>query len=131
VNESLRNFFDEHLKLVLDKMPPRVHELIDHVPLHVEDYPSVETMAELGVRRREALCGLYTGVPLSERSASEPPMLPDVVTIYREGILSQSTNNRNEVIVEELRRQIHITILHELGHHHGMDEQDLAELGYD
>ena len=107
-----------------------VHELIEKVPLHVEDYPSPATMAELGVRRRHHLCGLYTGIPLSKRSIHHSGTLPDVVTIYREGILSASGDARGRVRTDRLRRQIRITVLHELAHHHGLDEDELRELGY-
>jgi predicted Zn-dependent protease with MMP-like domain len=107
-----------------------VHELIERVPLHVEDYPSAEVMAETGVRRRHHLCGLYTGIPLNQRSVQHSGTLPDVVTIYREGILSASRDAYGRVRTDRLRRQIRITVLHELAHHHGLDEDELHELGY-
>lgn len=56
--------------------------------------------------------------------------LPDVITIYREGILRASADRRGRISNDRLREQIRITILHELGHHHGMTEDDLEELGY-
>jgi predicted Zn-dependent protease with MMP-like domain len=130
MDRALRDYFDEQLQQVLARLPRRVHELLDRMPLHVEDYPSPQVMAEMGIRDRHALCGLYTGVPIDDRSASHPPLLPDVVTIYREGILNLATDHRGTVDVEELQRQMRITVLHELGHHHGMDEDELSELGY-
>ncbi|NQT37246.1 MAG: metallopeptidase family protein [Planctomycetes bacterium] len=130
MNSFQRRQFDEHLEGVLRRMPPLVHELLQRVPLHVEDYPSDNVLAETGVRYREALCGLYTGVPLTERSVSHSGQLPDVVTIYREGILAISEDDRGKVSRGSLRRQIRITLLHELAHHHGLDEDELAALGY-
>ena len=118
------------LEEVLAELPPQVHDLIEKVPLHVEDYPSQEVMARTGVRRRGRLCGLYTGIPLGHRSIEHSGTLPDVVTIYREGILSASADARGHVSKERLRREIRITILHELGHHHGLSEAELRELGY-
>jgi predicted Zn-dependent protease with MMP-like domain len=125
-----RDRFDEILEEVLAKMPPLVHELIEQVPLHVEDYPSPSVLAQTGVRHRSQLCGLYTGIPLTERSVTQSGTLPDVVTIYREGILTASMGPDGRVSVKELREQIRVTILHELAHHHGLDEDELRRLGY-
>ena len=97
-----RQRFDEQLEQVLAELPPLVHELIEQVPLHVEDYPSRQTLERLGVRRREALCGLYTGIPLSERSIMHSGNLPDVVTIYREGILTAATDRLGRLSLPRL-----------------------------
>lgn len=125
-----RRRFDELLDRVLADMPPMIHELIEKVPLHVEDYPSRRVMEQTGAEYRDDLCGLYTGIPLTERSVMHSGTLPDVVTIYREGILSAATDRRGRINTKSLLRQIRITILHELGHHHGLDEDDLREMGY-
>jgi predicted Zn-dependent protease with MMP-like domain len=130
LNPYARARFDEQLEWVLERLPPMVHELIEKVPLHVEDYPSPDVMARTGVRHRHHLCGLYTGIPLTQRSVLHSGTLPDVVTIYREGILSAARSSRGRVHVDRLRQQIRITILHELAHHHGLDEDELRELGY-
>ncbi|MBN1588230.1 MAG: metallopeptidase family protein [Pirellulales bacterium] len=126
-----RHRFDELLESVLDELPPMVHQLIEKVPLHVEDYPSKQVLATTGVRRRSELCGLYTGIPLTERSVLQSGTLPDVVTIYREGVLAAATRPDGRIPTAELRRQIRITILHELAHHHGLDEEELRRLGYE
>jgi predicted Zn-dependent protease with MMP-like domain len=107
-----------------------IHELIEKVPLHVEDYPSAEVMDRTGVRYRDELCGLYTGIPIGERSIQHSGTLPDVVTIYREGIIEAARDARGRVRSDRLREQIRITVLHELAHHHGLDEDELRELGY-
>ncbi|HLA85182.1 MAG TPA: metallopeptidase family protein [Thermoguttaceae bacterium] len=125
-----RRHFDDLLEQVLEELPHMVHELIERVPLHVEDYPSREVLRETGIRRRDELCGLYTGIPLTERSVSQSGNLPDVVTIYREGILAAARGTGGRISIAELRRQIRITILHELAHHHGLDEDELRQLGY-
>jgi predicted Zn-dependent protease with MMP-like domain len=122
--------FDEQLERVLEELPPAVHELIEQVPLHVEDHPSRRLMAKMGVRHREQLCGLYTGIPLTDRSVQHSGTLPDVVTIYREGILAAARDARGRVRADRLRREIRTTVLHELAHHHGLDEEELRELGY-
>jgi predicted Zn-dependent protease with MMP-like domain len=130
MNTELRTIFDTELERVLAELPPEAKKLLDEVPLVVEDYPSREVMERTGVRHRSMLCGLYTGIPLIHRSIEQSGVPSDVVHIYREGILGQATSRRGVIDADRLRRQIRITILHELGHHHGMTEQELRELGY-
>jgi predicted Zn-dependent protease with MMP-like domain len=130
MNDRARRRFDEQLELVLERLPPLVHELIERVPLHVEDYPSDDVMDRMNVEYIDDLCGLYTGIPIGEKSVTHSGTLPDVVTIYREGILSAASDRRGRITVDRLREEIRITILHELAHHHGLTEDDLRKLGY-
>ena len=130
MNPHTRRRFDELLEQVLAELPPLVHELIDRVPLHVEDYPSADVVARTGARRRDQLCGLFTGIPITDRSIRHSGTLPDVVTIYREGILAVARDAYGRVRAERLQEEIRITILHELAHYHGLDEAELRELGY-
>jgi len=130
LNPHERRRFDEHLEWVLERLPPMIHALIERVPLHVEDYPSQEVMEQTGVEYIDDLCGLHTGIPIGEKSIWHSGTLPDVVTIYREGILSAAADRKGHIFTESLRKQIRITILHELAHHHGLTEDDLRKLGY-
>ena len=125
-----RDRFDRQLEWVLAEMPPLVHELFEKIPLHVEDHPSREVMEQMGVVYRDELCGMFTGISLSDRSIEHSAMLPDVVTIYREGILAAAVDNVGRITTESLRNQIRITILHELAHFHGLSEEELEDLGY-
>jgi len=126
----MRNRFDEQLEGVLARLPPMIHELIERVPLHVEDYPSEEVMERMDVEYIDDLCGLYTGIPIGEKSVMHSGTMPDVVTIYREGILSAAADEHGRITGDRLREQIRITVLHELAHHHGLTEEDLRKLGY-
>lgn len=128
--DDVRDHFDRLLEGVLARLPPVVHDLIDEVPLVVEDYPSAKMMHELGIRYRDDLQGLYTGVSLPERSVSDPGRLPDVITIFREGIINLACAGTGEATDEAVAEQIQITILHEVGHHFGLSEEDLEGLGY-
>jgi predicted Zn-dependent protease with MMP-like domain len=130
VNANRRCRFDEQLEWVLAQLPPMVHELIEKVPLHVEDYPSDEVMDRMGIEYIDDLCGLFTGIPIGEKSIWHSAPLPDVVTIYREGILSASADDQGRIRTDRLREQIRITILHELAHYHGLTEDELQKLGY-
>jgi predicted Zn-dependent protease with MMP-like domain len=130
MNLELRNIFDTEFEVVLAELPARIHELMEEIPLVVEDYPSASVMRRMRVRHRSQLCGLYTGIPLTQRSVMHSGVPSDVIHIYREGILSQATRRDGTISVPRLRKQIRITILHEYGHHHGMTERDLREMGY-
>ena len=130
MDPETRAEFDEQLDWVLRQMPPAIHELIEVVPLHVEDYPSAHVMQQMGVYDRRALCGLYTGIPLTQRSIEHSGTMPDVVTIYREGILEAARGRGGRITIRRLRKEIRVTLLHELAHHHGLDEDELTELGY-
>ncbi len=130
MDRELRDFFDQHLEWVMARVPPRVHELLQDVTMYVEDYPSPNIMRQMRVRRRDDLCGLYSGIPLTRRHVEISGVLSDAIYIYREGIMRMATDRSGAIDRDELRRQIRITVLHELGHHHGLDEQALQELGY-
>jgi predicted Zn-dependent protease with MMP-like domain len=130
LDRQTRERFDRLLEEVLADMPPLVHELIERVPLHVEDYPSERVMDQMGVRYRDDLCGLYTGIPITQRSVEHSGQMPDVVTIYREGILAMARDRHGRIHTGRLKRQMRITVLHELAHHHGLTEEELRELGY-
>lgn len=137
---SERRRFDELLEEVLQSLPPRLHELLEEAPLIVEDHPSPKLLAELGVDGDdELLCGLHSGTPLTERSVHEGSELPETIHIFREGILDhaggwerfQDEDGRWLGGEQKIRQEIRITVLHEIGHHFGLDEDDLAELGYE
>jgi predicted Zn-dependent protease with MMP-like domain len=130
VSPSARQRFDEQLDRVLAEMPPMIHKLLEEVPLHVEDYPSDDVIEHFDLEYRDDLCGLHDGVPLTKRSIEAPWRLPDRITVYREGIVAAAADRHGRVRLSRLRNEIRITILHELGHHHGLTEEELKELGY-
>lgn len=127
-----RQRFDELLEQVLAELPEEVTRLLEVVPLVVEDYPAEKVVKDMGLDHRDELCGLYTGIPLIERSIEQSGQLSDCVTIFREGILrtAREEDPQGRLKTVNVLQQIRITILHELGHHHGLDEDDLEELGY-
>lgn len=130
MNQRTRDRFDRQLERVLAAMPRPVHELLERIPLHVEDYPSPEVLEEKGVADPADLCGLFTGVALPEKSIEHSGALPDVVTIYRLGIMEAARDEFGRVSAEALREEIRVTLLHELAHFHGLDEDELEQLGY-
>lgn len=130
MNPELREFFDEHLEVVMADLPQQVKDFMDEVPMVVEDYPSREIMRRMRIRHRSHLCGLYTGVPLIKRSVEHSGIMSDVIHIFRLGVLSQARTREGGFDEAELRKQIRKTILHEYGHHVGLTERDLRKLGY-
>jgi predicted Zn-dependent protease with MMP-like domain len=130
ISSEIRQFFDEHVELVVAELPQEVKDFMEHVPLFVEDYPSPQVMREMRIRHPANLLGLYSGIPLIARSVDQTRMMSDVIHIYRLGILSSSRSRADSINEAELRKQIRKTILHEYGHHVGLNERDLRELGY-
>jgi predicted Zn-dependent protease with MMP-like domain len=130
VNEELRDYFDEQLQIVLPELPEQVQRFMDHVPLVVEDYPSQAVMRKMRIRHPAHLYGLYTGIPLIKRSVDQWGTPSDVIHIFRLGLLTLAKRGDGTFDDAKLRKQIHRTILHEYGHHTGLTEKDLRELGY-
>jgi predicted Zn-dependent protease with MMP-like domain len=99
----------------LDSIPPDLGDLMDNVAVFVEDR---------GTSRY--LLGLYEGVPLTERSplAYGGMVMPDRITIYREPILRMCRTEADVV------HQVLVTVVHEVAHHFGIDDDRLHELGW-
>ncbi len=104
----------------LDGLPPELAALLDNVAVVVEDWPDRETLSFYG---EETLYGLYEGVPLTERGESYAGALPDRITIFQ-GPLEEDFEHH------ELEEQVRVTMVHEIAHHFGFDEDRIAELGW-
>jgi predicted Zn-dependent protease with MMP-like domain len=133
VDPELRTLFDEQLELLLPDLPQQVRDFMERVPLVVEDHPSEAVMRKMRIRNPADLYGLYTGVPLNKRSVEHSGVPSDVIHIFRLGILRASRRRGLPgygIDETRLREQIRRTILHEYGHHVGMTERELRELGY-
>lgn len=127
---ELRELFDGQVEAVVAELPQQVRDFMKDVPLVVEDYPSREVMQRMKIRHPAHLYGLYTGIPLIKRSVDNWGVPSDVVNIYRLGIFTKSRVRGGGFDEAELRNQIRRTILHEYGHHVGLTERDLRDLGY-
>lgn len=130
MNQRDRDYFDKQVQEVLDRLPRRINRLLEEVPLHVEDRPPAWLRKELGIRNPCGLLGCFTGVPLDTIQRRNGSGLPTMITIYRAGICATAKTEEGRISVKKLREQIRITILHEIGHYYGMDEQDLMDAGY-
>lgn len=131
-----RERFDRLFEEVLQSLPEGIHRLLEEVPIVLEDRPSRKILDELGIEEDEILCGLHTGVPLTDRSV-ERADASDVVQVFREGVIDMAGGWDEDEDEQgpfggeaRIREEIRITILHELGHHFGLGEDDLDRLGY-
>ncbi|MEI6620426.1 MAG: metallopeptidase family protein [Actinomycetes bacterium] len=108
--------FEALVAEALDTIPPKLAERVVNVAVLVKDEPPTHD---------PNLLGLYEGIPLTQRgSASYAGVIPDSVTIFRGPICRMCSTP--EQVVEEVR----ITVVHELGHYFGIDDDRLHELGY-
>lgn len=111
--------FEELVARALDGLPEEFADLLDNVAVVVEEEPTDEELESVGLEPEiDDLFGLYQGIPLSERDTFYDA-LPDRVVIYRGPILRACTSRR------EVVREIRDTVVHELGHHFGLDEEDM------
>jgi predicted Zn-dependent protease with MMP-like domain len=106
--------FEELVADALDSIPRRFLAAMNNVAVLVEDiHPD-----------NPHLLGLYHGVALTRRTSYYSGVLPDTITIYREPILAICRDERDVV------RQVGVTVVHEIGHHFGIDDDRLHELGW-
>ena len=117
--------FQVILRQALDDLPELFRQALENVAVVVEDRPPDWLLDELGIPPDDTLYGFYHGVPLPERSVSLSGNLPDKISIYREPLEEDFARPA------ELRRQIRLTLLHEIGHYFGMGEEELQRLGYE
>jgi predicted Zn-dependent protease with MMP-like domain len=106
--------FEDHVRAALESLPPNLREAMSNVEIVVEDEN----------REDPDLFGLYLGIPLTERD-SYAGVLPDKIAIYRLP-LEEEFGDDPAVLEDEIR----ITVVHEIAHHFGIDEDRLAELGW-
>jgi predicted Zn-dependent protease with MMP-like domain len=103
----------------LAELPPAFSERLDNVAVLIADRPSAAQRRSLALGPDETLFGLYEGTPLGERGTGYHLALPDRVTIFREPILEACAS------IQEMKDEIRLTVIHELGHHFGLGDADL------
>jgi len=99
-------------------LPEEFSRKLENVDVVIEEEPSEDVLRELGLSRG-SLLGLYHGVPLRRKSVWTPPILPGKISIYRKPIVSVSRTR------EEMRQRIRQVVIHEIGHHFGLTDQDM------
>ena len=114
--------FQTLVQRVVDTLPDHLQDLLDNVAIVVADEPSSEQLRDADGTTHDDLFGLYQGIPMTDRGSGYSMVLPDRITIFI-GPLGRAFTSQ-ELLEEEIR----ITILHELGHHLGLDEAGLEAL---
>jgi predicted Zn-dependent protease with MMP-like domain len=107
--------FEDHVRRALDSLPEDLRRAMSNVEIVVEEENEEDP----------DLFGLYLGIPLVDRDSSYAGVLPDKIAIYRRP-LEEDFGDEPDRLEEEIR----ITVLHEIAHHFGIDENRLDELGW-
>jgi predicted Zn-dependent protease with MMP-like domain len=116
--------FAELVERALSELPPQFASALEEMRLEIRDRPTHKELKSVGLDENNLLLGLYSGVALPDRSVEHSGRMPDVIYIFQEDCELACDSE------EELVREVRITVLHEIGHHFGLDEDDLESLGY-
>jgi predicted Zn-dependent protease with MMP-like domain len=116
--------FARLVEQAIARIPEEIRAYLDNVVISVKRRPSLDLLAEMGLAPDEPLFGVYLGVPLTERSVSEPPLYPDAIHIFQEPLEACCATR------EELLEEIEITVVHEIAHFFGFSDEELEALGY-
>lgn len=108
----------------LDDIPAPLRGYLRDVVVEIEPMPDPAVCREFGSDDPRGLLGLYHGTPLTDRSVEQTGHLPDRIVLYQRNLERACRTFRR------LKQEIRKTVFHEVGHHFGLDEQELAELGY-
>lgn len=117
--------FADLVSEALDSLPPEFLERLENVQVDIEEWPTREELLKAGMKPgdRYRLLGLYHGVPLTHRTQYYMA-LPDRITIYQKPIEAMVGEDE-----EQIRRQVRHTVIHEVAHYYGIDDDRLEELG--
>lgn len=136
IDPDLSQLVDELVAEAIEDLPGPILARLEEVPVVLLDEPDARMAGDVGLEHAVAcdeLCGLHTGVALTERSI-EHTVVPDVIHLFRRGLLLRAdelSEGRPDAEFEDvLFAEVRITLLHEIGHHFGLDEDDLEDLGY-
>ena len=118
-----RDHFERLVSQAVAELPQTFRGRLQNVVVIIEDAPSHELLEEMGMARDEALFGLYEGTPLTVRGV-DAPLYPDRIWIFQRPIEAECHTE------EEIKHEIKTTIVHEVAHFFGLDDEYLEELGY-
>lgn len=116
--------FGQLVEAALAELPQQFAEFLEEVPIEIRDRPTAAQLRRAGTAPGSLLLGMYQGRPRTERHVEDSGTLPDVIFIFQSSIEAVCDTE------EQLVRQVRVTVLHEIGHHFGLSEEDLDRLGY-
>ena len=116
-----REHFVREVEEALDSLPQEFRSRIRNVAVLVEDKPPNQPSPQSGQRKR-LLLGVFQGVPTTKKSIFDLPSGPDHIVLYQKNIEAVCSSEA------EVRKQIRLTVIHELGHYFGLDEDQLKDV---
>ena len=116
--------FEQMAEQALLALPDPYRRAAMQVALRIEDFASDEMLDEMEIENPFELTGLYEGIPLTEKSVMDQPMGPDVIWLFRRAILEEWTD-RGDIPLGHLIGHV---LVHELAHHFGWSDDDIAEI---
>ena len=119
-----RRKFENLVDMAVKELPGEFRRRLENVAVIVEDRPSEEVLDEMEIPSGDTLFGLYEGTPITERGFFEAPLHPDRIWIFQEPIEEACETD------DEIKQEIKTTIVHEVAHFFGLDDEYLEELGY-
>ena len=117
-----RSEFERLVERALRTLPRRFREKLENVAVVVEDWADEETLEDMGIEPPDTLYGLYRGVDLTQRDSYYGNCLPDTITIYQ-GPIEEDCDT-----TEDMSGVVRDTVMHELGHYFGLDDEQLHEI---
>ncbi len=117
-----RRQFEALVDRAVGRLPRRFREKLENIAVVVEEWADEETLADMGIEPPDTLYGLYRGTDLTRRDSFYGGVLPDVVTIYQ-GPIQEDCDT-----VEEMEALVADTVVHEIGHYFGLDDDRLDEI---
>jgi predicted Zn-dependent protease with MMP-like domain len=114
--------FEELVIEALDSLPEEFRRLMNNVEIVVEEWPTQRQLASVGLSHPNSLLGLYEGVPQTRRGSHYGLVVPDKISIFQRPIERICRTD------EQIRQQVVDTVVHELGHHFGIDEPRMRQL---
>jgi predicted Zn-dependent protease with MMP-like domain len=117
-----RKEFEAVVERALRRLPRVFKEKLENIVVVVEDWADEETLEEMGIEPPDTLYGLYQGVDLTQRDSTYGNVLPDTVTIYQ-GPIEEDCETE-----EEMAEVIRDTVVHEIGHYFGLDDETMHRL---
>jgi predicted Zn-dependent protease with MMP-like domain len=113
----------ELAEVALSAIPQELRNMVGGTVMAVEEAPDDEILAEMGMESPWELTGLYRGTPLTQKSVLDVPVEPDTIVLFREPILLEWIETG-----EDLFRLVRNVLIHEIGHHFGLSDGDIARL---
>jgi predicted Zn-dependent protease with MMP-like domain len=120
-----RREFEKLVERAVRRLPLRFRRKMENIAVVVEEWADEATLDEMGIEPPDTLYGLYRGTDLTQRDTAYGNVLPDVITIYQ-GPIQEDCET-----VEEMEELVQDTVVHEIGHYFGLDDERLAELEED